>query len=69
MLNLNQDLFLIVCYYFCLFGEFAKVFELLLCIMQRVHFQIRVGVLNCQQIMTKISSVVFCAEMLQQFPR
>ena len=31
-------------------------------IVQRVHFQIRVGVFNCQQIL--ISFVVFCAEML-----
>ena len=28
---------------------------------------VRVGVFNCQQISTKISSVIFCAEMLQQF--
>ena len=27
--------------------------------MQRVHFQVRVGVLNCQQILTKISFVIF----------
>ena len=26
--------------------------------MQRVHFQVQVGVLNCQQILTKISVVV-----------
>ena len=40
---------------FCLLSEFAKVFEAeksdaykqLICIMQRVHFQIRVGVYNC----------------------
>ena len=34
-----------------------------------VHFQVRVGVLNCQQILTKISFVIFCAEMLQQISR
>jgi len=33
-----------------------------------VHFQVRIGVFNCQEILTKISFVVFCAEMLQQFP-
>jgi len=31
------------------------------------RFQVRVGVFNCQQILTKISFAVFCAEMLQQF--
>jgi len=66
MFNLNQNLLLTVSYYFCLFGEFAKLFEQLICIVQRVHFQVRVGVFNCQQILTKISFVVFCAEMLQQ---
>jgi len=30
-------------------------------------FKSEVGVFNCQQILTKISFVVFCAEMLQQF--
>ena len=41
---------------FCILSEFAKVFETeksdaykqLICIMQRVHFQIGVGVFNCQ---------------------
>ena len=28
--------------------------------MQRVHFQVRIGVFNCQQILTKMSFVVFC---------
>ena len=27
--------------------------------MQRVHFQVGVGVFNCQQILTKISFVIF----------
>ena len=27
--------------------------------MQRVHFQTRVGVFNCQQILTKFSAVIF----------
>ena len=27
--------------------------------MQRVHFQVRVGVFNCQQILGKISFVIF----------
>ena len=30
-----------------------------ICIMQRVHFQVRVGVFNCQQSLTKISFVIF----------
>ena len=29
------------------------------CIIQRVHFQVGVGVFNCQQILTKISEVIF----------
>ena len=37
--------------------------------MQLVHFQVRVGVFNCQQILTKISFFIFCAEMLQQISR
>ena len=32
-----------------------------------MHFQVRVGVFNCQQILTKICLVVFCAEMLEIF--
>ena len=41
-------------HFFRIVSEFAKVFEKsdaykqLICIMQRVHFQIRVGVFNCQ---------------------
>ena len=27
--------------------------------MQRLHFQVRVGVFNCQQILAKISFVIF----------
>ena len=27
--------------------------------MQRVHFQVRVGIFNCQQILAKISFVIF----------
>ena len=42
--------------FFCILSKFAKVFETeksdaykqLICIMQRLHFQIRVGVFNCQ---------------------
>ena len=48
-------------------SDFAKVFlngksdayKKLICIMQRVHFQGRVGVFNCQQILAKISFVIF----------
>ena len=50
---------------FCMLSEFEKVFERkadaykqLICIMQRVHFQVAVGVFNCQQILTKISFVI-----------
>ena len=42
-------------YCFCIFSKFAKVFERevcgykqLICIMQRLHFQVRIGVFNCQ---------------------
>ena len=31
--------------------------------MQRVHFQVGVGVFNCQQILTKISFIVFNIEV------
>ena len=31
--------------------------------MQLVHFQVRVGVFNCQQILTNISVVVFDIEV------
>ena len=47
-------------------SDFGKVFERksdaykwLICIMQRVHFQVRVVVFNCQQILVKISFVIF----------
>ena len=33
--------------------------EVVICIMQRVHLQVGVGVFNCQQILTKISFVIF----------
>ena len=47
-------------YCFCILSEFAKVFERkVICIMPRVHFQIRVGGFNCQQIFTQISFVIF----------
>ena len=44
----------------------SDAYNELICIMQHVHFQVRVGVLNCQQILTKICFLVFFAEMLQQ---
>ena len=34
--------------------------------MQRVHFQVRVGVFNCQQILAKISFVIFDIELKKQ---
>ena len=37
----------------------SDAYKWLICIMQRVHFQVRVGVFNCQQILTKISFVIF----------
>ena len=44
-------------------SDFAKVFEWkvwrVICIMQRAHFQVRVGVFNCQHILAKISFVIF----------
>ena len=39
-------------------GE-SDAYEWLICIMQRVHFHVRVGVFNCQQILAKISFVIF----------
>jgi len=53
-------------------GEFFRVenktsISRCICIVQRVHFQVRVGIFDCQQTLTKISFFVFCAEMLQQF--
>ena len=53
-------------YCFSMLSEFAKVFErkvwrvqAVICIMKRVHFQVRVGVFNSQQILAKISFVIF----------
>ena len=40
------------------FKEHSDAYEYLICIMQRVHFQVRVGVFNCQQILTEISFVI-----------
>ena len=34
---------------------------------QHAHFQVRVGVFSCQQIVKKICFVFFCAEILQHF--
>ena len=47
----------------------SDAYNKLICIVQLVHFQIRVGVFNCQQILKKISFVIFYAEMLQQISR
>ena len=33
--------------------------QAVVCIMQRVHFQVRIGVFNYQQILAKISFVIF----------
>ena len=54
---------MIVSYSFCLFGEFANVFtSSSFCTVQRVHFQVQVGVFHYQRILTKIRFVVFCFE-------
>ena len=42
-------------------------YKKLICIVQRVHFQVRVGVFNCQQILIKFSFVIFCGEMCNNF--
>ena len=39
--------------------ETSEAYKYLICIMQPVHFQVGVGVFNCQQILTKISFVIF----------
>ena len=55
MCNHNQFLLSIVSYFFYLFGEFAEVsiltgksdaYNKLICIVERVHFHVRVGVKN-----------------------
>ena len=50
-------------YYFCMLSEFAEgkadEYNELIFIMQRVHFQVGVGVFNCQQILTTIFFVIF----------
>ena len=37
----------------------SDAYKYLICIMKRVHFQVRGGIFNCQQILAKISSVIF----------
>ena len=45
----------------------SDAYKYQICIVQRMHFQVRVGVFNCQyKILTKIIFVIFSAEMLQQ---
>ena len=72
MLNHNQFLLSIVSYSFYLYVEFAEVlilkgksdaYKKLICIVERVLFHVRVGVIN----LTKYFFAIFCAEMLQQF--
>ena len=66
MRNHNQFLLSIVSYSFYLFGEFAEVLNLtgksdaykkLICIVERVHFHVRVGVKN----LTKYFSLRYAA--------
>ena len=49
----SQTFFRIVSTYYASLQTFLKgkpdAYKQLICIMQRVHFQIRVGVLNCQE--------------------
>ena len=68
MLNHNQFLLSIVSYSFYQFGEFAEVliltgesdaFKKLICILERVHFHVRVGVKS----LTKYFFAIFCAEI------
>ena len=71
MLNHDQYLFLMVSYCLCLFGEFAKGFEKEVWRVQVGHLHSGARALsdiNCQQILTKISFVIFCVGLLQQFP-
>ena len=72
MLNRNQFLLPIVSYSFSLFGEFEEVlilkgksdaYKKLICIVEHVHFHVRVGVKN----LAKYFFAIYCAEMLQQF--
>ena len=37
----------------------SDAYKWLICIMQRVHFQVRVCVFNCQQMLAKFSFVIF----------
>ena len=37
----------------------SDAYKYLICIMQHVHFQVGVGVFNCEQMLTKISFVIF----------
>ena len=37
----------------------SEAYKKLICIIQNVHFQVGVGGFNCQQILTKISLVIF----------
>ena len=72
MLNRDQFLLSIVSFSFYLFGEFEEVlilkgqsdaYKYLICIVERVHFPVRVGVKN----LTKYFFTISCAEMLSQF--
>ena len=74
-LIITKALFCRVSYCFCLFGEFAKVFERQVWCVRVAHLHSAARALSslsrcfqdCQQILTKICLVVFCAEMLEQF--
>ena len=37
----------------------SDAYKYLICIMQHVHFQVGVDVFNCEQMLTKISFVIF----------
>ena len=73
--NHNQNLFLIVSYCLCSFGEFSKVFERQVWHLRVVHLHSAASAPSnpsrCFQIVNKFwqrfVSLSFCAEMLQRF--
>ena len=55
----TQCLFQLKRFFLIVFERKVRRVQAVICIMQRVHFQVRVGVFNCQQILAKISFVIF----------
>ena len=58
-----RDIALFPNIFFILLHKFLKeksdAYKWLICIMQHVHFQVRVNVFNCQQILAKFSFIIF----------